>query len=284
MVHSGLFASLFISVALGRDRRADAWDWIGWDRQSELSDDDEASDDDEGEGDGDSDSSTTKFSFPLLDAQIRATIAKYDGAVFPKLNWTSPQVRLSSSSPFSLLSNTTSRTQKDAAWMIPGPPLKCQHPSDVYLLLKSSDFIAGDLGEAFNECVDVEDGDGEGGGAARKLEGRGMELVLKQWYEMPKSSEWRCFVRERRLIGSSFPCFLSPFCSFAGNQSNIPLPLQQSPKETPQPSTPSSSPPLSNRLSVPKSSPSSIPPSSLPSPSPPVCPSLSSPSLSDRSC
>jgi hypothetical protein len=31
--------------------------------------------------------------FDELDAHIRRVITKYDGAVFPKLNWTSPQVR-----------------------------------------------------------------------------------------------------------------------------------------------------------------------------------------------
>jgi hypothetical protein len=32
------------------------------------------------------------FSFPRLDAEIRSALEKYDGAVFPKLNWSSPQV------------------------------------------------------------------------------------------------------------------------------------------------------------------------------------------------
>jgi hypothetical protein len=33
---------------------------------------------------------TAWYSFPELDAQIRATIHEYDGAVFPKLNSSSP--------------------------------------------------------------------------------------------------------------------------------------------------------------------------------------------------
>jgi len=36
---------------------------------------------------------TARYSFPELDAQIRATIHEYDGAVFPKLNFSSPKVR-----------------------------------------------------------------------------------------------------------------------------------------------------------------------------------------------
>jgi hypothetical protein len=39
------------------------------------------------------DEATAKYSFPELDAQIRATIDEYGGAVFPKLNFSSPKVR-----------------------------------------------------------------------------------------------------------------------------------------------------------------------------------------------
>jgi len=34
-----------------------------------------------------------RYSFPELDAQIRRTIDEYGGAVFPKLNFSSPKVR-----------------------------------------------------------------------------------------------------------------------------------------------------------------------------------------------
>ncbi|KAK4047162.1 hypothetical protein OIV83_005614 [Microbotryomycetes sp. JL201] len=123
---------------------------------------------------------------------------------------------------------------EDAAWMIPGQNLKCQTPADVYLLLKSSDFILHDLDHAFEHCV----GSGEGMQAANDLhpavaemtltaDGRAsdpdvrrdvssdegshslprrtfeIELVLKKWFDMPKSQEWRCFVRDRRLVAIS---------------------------------------------------------------------------------
>jgi hypothetical protein len=39
------------------------------------------------------DEATAKYSFPELDAQIRVTIDEYGGAVFPKLNFSSPKVR-----------------------------------------------------------------------------------------------------------------------------------------------------------------------------------------------
>ncbi|GAA5958037.1 hypothetical protein JCM8115_001109 [Rhodotorula mucilaginosa] len=168
------------------------------------------------------------FSFPRLDAEIRSALEKYDGAVFPKLNWSSPQ---------------------DAAWMLPGQNLKCQTPADVYLLLKSSDFISHDLDHAFEDCVDFppspsaapaatasdlnpgvervavglaavdlgptttaatsNEGDASeahprnnsrAGTTTRPFE---FELVLKKWFDMPKSQEWRCFVRQDRLLGIS---------------------------------------------------------------------------------
>lgn len=46
-------------------------------------DEDEEEDDEEG---------AAAPSFPALDARIRQVIRDYDGAVFPKLNWSAPQV------------------------------------------------------------------------------------------------------------------------------------------------------------------------------------------------
>ena len=76
--------------------------------------------------------------------------------------------------------------------MVAGPPLKCTTVDDVYLLLKSSDFVTHDLDHAYDDCEDADQGD------ARSPEYR---LVLKKWFAMPKSHEFRCFVRDRKLIG-----------------------------------------------------------------------------------
>jgi hypothetical protein len=38
-------------------------------------------------------SSAVRYALPVLDSQIRATINEYGGAVFPKLNFSSPKVR-----------------------------------------------------------------------------------------------------------------------------------------------------------------------------------------------
>jgi len=53
-----------------------------------LEDDHDSDSDDEATA-----SSAARYSFPELDAQIRATIDEYGGAVFPKLNFSSPKVR-----------------------------------------------------------------------------------------------------------------------------------------------------------------------------------------------
>ncbi|GAA6023520.1 hypothetical protein JCM8202_002664 [Rhodotorula sphaerocarpa] len=161
---------------------------------SELSD----SEDDEAEdSDNDDEEAPPTFAFPRLDAEIRSALDKYEGAVFPKLNWSSPQ---------------------DAAWMLPGQNMKCQTPADVYLLLKSSDFISHDLDHAFDDCVDHEpppppeqqtagtEPEAATSPRADRLRPRARpysELVLKKWFDMPKSQEWRCFVRENRLLGVS---------------------------------------------------------------------------------
>ena len=76
--------------------------------------------------------------------------------------------------------------------MLPaGSPMKCTSPSDVYMLLKSSDFVLHDLDRAqlFEGC--------EGEQPDYQL-----ELVLRKWYPVDRSRELRCFVRRERLIGA----------------------------------------------------------------------------------
>lgn len=135
------------------------------------------------------------------------------------------------------------KRKQDAAWMLPGSTVKCQSPADIYLLLKSSDFITHDLDHAFDDCVDfipsppsptleadpspvpdsalsrsisaiTLDSDSESSASSgfsdgapqaeagnRKTRPYDFELVLKKWFEMPRSQEWRCFVRDRELVG-----------------------------------------------------------------------------------
>ena len=82
-------------------------------------------------GDSDSDSwsddgaeASESVSFPEVESEISEAIAELGGAVFPKLNWSSP---------------------KDAAWIAMDSTLKCTDVREVFLLLKSSDYVSHDL-------------------------------------------------------------------------------------------------------------------------------------------
>jgi hypothetical protein len=68
-----------------------------------------------------------------LHCTIKATIAELGGSVVPKLNWSAP---------------------KDATWISATNSMECRYPNDIYLLLKSSDFITHDLEHAFDNCED----------------------------------------------------------------------------------------------------------------------------------
>jgi len=91
--------------------------------------------------------------------------------VAPKLNWSAP---------------------KDATWIsMKKNSMECATPNDIYLLLKSSDFVTHDLEHAFDDCEDDE---------ALK-EDINYVLVLRKWFKVNPSCEFRCFVRERRVVG-----------------------------------------------------------------------------------
>ncbi|XP_041349986.1 cell division cycle protein 123 homolog [Gigantopelta aegis] len=106
--------------------------------------------------------------FPEFDAQVKKAIQKLGGNVFPKLNWSAP---------------------RDATWISFDKTLKCTCPSDVYLLLKSSDFIAHDLSQPFLHCSDC--------AANNEIK---YELVLRKWQDFQHGSEFRCFVKNNKLI------------------------------------------------------------------------------------
>jgi D123 len=92
--------------------------------------------------------------------------------VAPKLNWSAP---------------------KDATWIsMKKNSMECATPNDIYLLLKSSDFVTHDLEHAFDDCEEDE---------ALKKEDINYVLVLRKWFKVNPSCEFRCFVRERRVVG-----------------------------------------------------------------------------------
>lgn len=141
-----------------------------------------------GDGDdrGDDDANTEKVewdeaeaaseapSFPHLDAQIKEAINKLGGSVFPKLNWSCP---------------------KDATWISLNNSMKCVTPGDIYLLLKSSEFISHDLMQPFKDCEDASDA--TVAGDVKYV------LVLRKWLSLNPSSEFRCFVKNGAVVGIS---------------------------------------------------------------------------------
>jgi hypothetical protein len=130
------------------------------DDQSTSWDDD--SHDDNGNGDA---NSMQQYSFPDLNQQLSEAIASLGGAIMPKLNWSAP---------------------KDATWMH-GGTLKCETPGDVYLLLKSSDFVMHDLFHSRAQCDPTPP----------------LQLVLRKWCNLHPSMEFRCFIRQGDLLAIS---------------------------------------------------------------------------------
>ncbi|KAL1935907.1 hypothetical protein VTP01DRAFT_41 [Rhizomucor pusillus] len=137
------------------------------DGQPRTADEDatEFSDEDDEDDEGDI---NKKPNFPEIEQFIRDSIRQLGGAVIPKLNWSSP---------------------KDAAWISATQSLKCTSPFDVFLLLKSSDFINHDLNFAFEHCSEQEP--------------IAFDLILREWRDLQPSMEFRVFVKDRAIIGIS---------------------------------------------------------------------------------
>uniref|UniRef100_A0ACD5TS29 Uncharacterized protein n=1 Tax=Avena sativa TaxID=4498 RepID=A0ACD5TS29_AVESA len=156
--------------------------------------------------------------FPELEAAVDAAIAELGGAALPKLNWSAP---------------------KDAVFMAADGTTRCTCFAEVAMLLRASDCIAHDLASARASCQDfvraegvrrnaqegsgAEKGEGSNGSGslkdpscdeadsdAREEEDAWLEdgfqyyLALRKWYPgLRPESEFRCFVRGRKLVGVS---------------------------------------------------------------------------------
>ncbi|KAF2770781.1 D123-domain-containing protein, partial [Teratosphaeria nubilosa] len=104
---------------------------------------------------------------------IKRTIDELGGRVVPKLNWSAP---------------------KDATWMNANT-MDCRSPNDVYLLLKSSDFITHDLEHAFDDAEDTPD-------VSIQQSEIPYYLVLRKTVpNFNPSVEFRCFVRNNKILG-----------------------------------------------------------------------------------
>ncbi|KAG0249165.1 hypothetical protein BG011_009548 [Mortierella polycephala] len=125
-------------------------------------------DDSSDEDDEDEDQEAPLPYFPALEQEIENAIEGLGGEVFPKLNWSSP---------------------RDASWIATTNTLKCHNVADIFLLLKSSDFVAHDLAHAYEDCSDEIDGQ-SGAGVRQRPET--VELVLRKWFDLAPSMEFRC--------------------------------------------------------------------------------------------
>uniref|UniRef100_A0A3B5KQD9 Translation initiation factor eIF2 assembly protein n=1 Tax=Xiphophorus couchianus TaxID=32473 RepID=A0A3B5KQD9_9TELE len=106
--------------------------------------------------------------FPEFASTVLEAINALGGCVFPKLNWSAP---------------------RDANWIALNSSLECRSLGDVFLLFKSSDFITHDL-----TCIPGLDGNGWCPCP---------QLVLRKWAELIPGGEFRCFVKENKLIAVS---------------------------------------------------------------------------------
>lgn len=118
--------------------------------------------------------------------KIKSTISELGGSVMPKLNWSAP---------------------KDATWISATNSMACTMPNDVYLLLKSSDFITHDLDQVFDDCKkESEDecesaSEDEESSMDKSLSKIPYHLVLRKTIPaFNPALEIRCFVRSRNLL------------------------------------------------------------------------------------
>lgn len=145
-------------------------------------------DDDSGIFSGASDSEDDEDTDPSAEwreihVRIRETIRELGGKVTPKLNWSAP---------------------KDATWISATNDMECTSANEVYLLLKSSDFITHDLEQAFDGCVEEESTVTEPSDEPVPHSPLSttipFHLVLRKSFNLNPSLEFRCFVRDNTLI------------------------------------------------------------------------------------
>ncbi|KAJ3206091.1 hypothetical protein HDU82_004720, partial [Entophlyctis luteolus] len=104
-------------------------------RNPESADDGMLSDDDNDSENGGENTWGAIPHFPEFQDAVDAAIEALGGLAFPKLDWSAPKARLF-----------------DASWISLGQTLRCKTAADVFLLLKSSDFVVHDLTCPFEAC------------------------------------------------------------------------------------------------------------------------------------
>ena len=128
-----------------------------------------------------------------IHARIQETVKELGGSVVPKLNWSAP---------------------KDATWISATNSMECRSANDVYMLLKSSDFVTHDLEQVLDGVEDLDDEESEAGSELDKdeegipkertekmLNKISYHLVLRKTIPAYNPAlEFRCFVRSRHLL------------------------------------------------------------------------------------
>ncbi len=151
--------------------------------KSEFSDDDStdwSTQDDENIDDDDE--KLVYQDFPDFDKQINSALSQF-GKVFIKLNWSSP---------------------KDAYWAL--NKLSCDRLSDVYIQLRSSDFVNHDLTQPFADCEDCDKPENQ-----ELIKNFKYVLVIRDWININSSMEFRCFVHKNKLVGKIFNLWKDDF-------------------------------------------------------------------------
>ncbi|KAI7791947.1 cell division cycle protein 123 homolog [Triplophysa rosa] len=127
--------------------------------------------------------------FPEFNIKVQEAINVLRGCVFPKLNWSAP---------------------RDANWIALNSSLQCQSLSDIFLLFKSSDFITHDLTKPFLHCSDDSPDPTIN-----------YELVLRKWSELIPGGEFRCFVKENKLIAICQRDYTQHYQHIAKQEANV---------------------------------------------------------------
>ncbi|XP_030635427.1 translation initiation factor eIF2 assembly protein [Chanos chanos] len=133
--------------------------------------------------------------FPEFNSKVQEAINALGGRVFPKLNWSAP---------------------RDANWIALNSSLQCQSLSDIFLLFKSSDFITHDLTQPFIHCSDDSPDPVIN-----------YELVLRKWSELIPGGEYRCFVKENKLIGISQRDYTQHYQHISKQEASISSSIQE---------------------------------------------------------
>ena len=126
--------------------------------------------DNEENSEDDDDNKFEQPSFPNFNEQVLDAIDRLGGKVFVKLNWSAP---------------------RDASWMGMGNSLQCENLKEIWLLLKSSEFITHDLTQPFKDCIDKPD----------DISGINYVLALKRWSPIINpATEFRCYIKKKKLF------------------------------------------------------------------------------------